>query len=54
MIPVVKEGVELGVRRRQEPWSKQEGLIRVSAVALGIEMRVWCKKCFWCRMGRTG
>lgn len=54
VIPIVNEGVKLGVRRRQEPWSKQEGLIRVSAVALEIGKRVWGKKCLWCRMGRTG
>lgn len=52
VIPIVNEEVRLEVRRvrrRQEPWLKWEGLIRARAMALGIEMKAWCKKCSSCR-----
>lgn len=46
---VINKGVRLEVqrvRRRQEPWSRQEGLVMARAVAMGMGMRRWCKKCF--------
>lgn len=46
---VANEEVRLEVRRlrrRQEPQSRQEGWVRARAVAVGMEMRGWCKNCF--------
>lgn len=57
LIPlVVNKRVKLEVqrgRRRQEPWSRQEELVRARGVAMGMEMREWCTECFWCRIGRA-
>lgn len=54
---MVSKGVRLDVqrvRRRQELWSRQGGLVMARAVAMGTEMRGWCKKCSCRRRGRTG